>query len=413
MTEQDQSKEANEISRKDFLKKGSLAAVGLALGSNLELNKNQSKALAQSSNVLKEYGKEELRLLNDKPINAEALPHLLDDEVTPESRLFVRNNGLVPEIAKSKDISNWTLTIDGEVNQPLTLSMKELKQFKQYTYHLILECGGNGRAGYFPPAKGNQWTYGAVGCPLWTGVRLKDVLEKAGVKAGAVYIGYYGHDIHLSKNPEKVVISRGVPIEKALDEMTLIAFEMNGKPLPALHGYPARLICPGYPGSTSGKWLKRITVVNKIHDGPKMTGYAYRVPKYPVAPGTKVPKEDMQIIEEMPVKSLITSPKSDHKLRGKTLNCQGFAWTGKGKITSVDVSSDFGKTWVKANLKEPRNPFAWQRWEATLNFPTKGYYEIWSRATDSNGQMQPMVVPGWNPKGYLNNAMPRISVHVE
>ena len=204
-----------------------------------------------------------------------------------------------------------------------------------------------------------------------------------------------------------------MPIEKALDENTMLAWEMNGKPLPAEHGFPLRLICPGWPGSTSGKWLKRIQVRDQIHDGTKMTGTSYRVPKHPVAPGAKVPTEDMQIIQTMPVKSIITYPETGNSSQdGRNVRLRGHAWSGKGRVARVDLSYDFGATWTQASLSNPVNAFAWQRWELGLKLPVNGYYEIWARATDITGGMQPMLVPGWNPKGYLNNAAHRIAVRV-
>jgi sulfite oxidase len=276
-----------------------------------------------------------------------------------------------------------------------------------------LECGGNGRSEYNPPAKGNQWRVGAISCAEWTGVRLRDVLEYVGVKNDAVYIGYYGADTHVSGDPKKVVISRGVPIAKAMENESLIAYAMNGKDIPPLHGYPLRLVTGGWPASTCGKWLNRIVIRNQVHDGPKMTGMSYRVPGYPVAPGTNVPKEDMVIIESMPVKSLVTYPKTGTVASlGDTIEVRGHAWAGDLAVKSVDVSIDFGSTWQPCSLKAPRNRLAWQNWSAQVKFPQAGYYEIWARATDEGGKMQPMVVPGWNPRGYLNNACHRVAVKV-
>ncbi|MZG31001.1 MAG: sulfite oxidase [Nitrospinae bacterium] len=393
-------------SRREFLKLSGLSA--LAVTTDLTLPFLQS-SFADPLDDLTIPGKNGLRVLNNRPLNAETPPHLLDDVITPNDRHFVRNNGLVPEIDKT----GWTLTVDGEVHNPLALTLEQLKRFKQYTYALQIECGGNGRAGYTPPAKGNQWTYGAIGCATYTGVRMKDVLQSAGLKSSAVYTGYYGGDPHLSGDPNKIPISRGTPISKAMDEHTLIVWEMNGQPLPALHGFPLRVVTPGWPGSTSIKWLKRIYVRDREHDGPKMTGYAYRVPRYPVSPGTHVPKEDMKIIESLPVKSLITFPKSrlNWNLK-KSLLVRGHAWAGDRSVKAMHVSIDFGANWLAVSLAPPVNRFAWQNWNTAIDFPGKGYYEIWARATDSAGEMQPMVVPGWNPKGYLNNAMHRIAVNV-
>lgn len=405
----------NPVSRRGFLKKTGLTAMALAIGSQIPFFRNMpggfiplALAEAEDKKIIK--GKEGLVVHNDRPINAEPPAHFLDDDFTPKEKHFVRNNGLPPE--DKIDADKWRFSIEGEIHKPLQLSLEDLKRkFKHHTYALQIECGGNGRAGYNPPAKGNQWKFGAVACAKYTGVRLGDVLKAAELKDSAIYTGYYGADQHLSGNPDKASISRGTPIPKALDDHTLIVWEMNGEPLPELHGFPLRIISPGWPASTSPKWLKKIWVRDRIHDGMKMN--KYRVPKYPVKPGTSVPLEDMAIIESMPVKSLITHPQSGTQIKhGTQLKIRGHAWAGDLSVVKVHLSIDFGRTWQQADLKNPVNRYAWQNWNATLQFPTQGYYEVWARATDSAGMMQPMVVPGWNPSGYLNNAMHRIAVTV-
>jgi DMSO/TMAO reductase YedYZ molybdopterin-dependent catalytic subunit len=370
-------------------------------------------ALAEEGGEFRIEGKHEgLVVLNDRPVNAETPAHLLDDRVTPADRLFVRNNGLPPA---QVDVANWSLTIDGEsVAAPVTFTLADLKKhFKHYTYQLTLECGGNGRSEFNPPARGNQWTTGAVGCPAWTGVRLADVLESVGLQDDATYIGYYGSDTHISGDPNKLVISRGVPMAKAMEKESLIAWQLNGEDLPAMNGYPLRLVFGGWPASVSGKWLNRISVRNKVHDGPKMGGYSYRVPCEPVVAGATVAEEDMCIIESMPVKSLVTYPRSGvvHTL-GKQLAVRGHAWAGDLAVSAVDVSIDFGQTWRPAKLEKPANRHAWQHFSTDVDFPQQGYYEVWAKATDEQGRVQPMVVPGWNPRGYLNNACHRIAVKV-
>ena len=400
------------LSRRAFLKYGGLSAAVISMDLTFPVFRHlQSNWITHAEPLYEKTipGKNGLSILNNRPLNAETPSHLLDDTITPNDRHFIRNNGLVPQI----DATDWTLTVDGEVHTPLVLTLEQLKRFKQYTYALQIECGGNGRAGFNPPAKGNQWTYGAIGCATYTGVKMRDVLHSAGLKNSAVYTGYYGEDPHLSGDPNKIPISRGTPISKALDEHTLIAWEMNGQPLPALHGFPLRVVTPGWPGSTSIKWLKRIFVRNKEHDGPKMGGYSYRVPRYTVSPGSHISKNDMKIIESMPVKSLITFPKSPLNLKNKkSFLVRGHAWAGDRSVKAVDLSINFGASWLETSLAAPINPYAWQNWNTVINFPQKGYYEIWARATDIAGEMQPMVVPGWNPKGYLNNAMHRIAVNV-
>ena len=403
------------FSRRGFLKKTGLASMSLAIGSQIPFFRYMPDgfiplALAETKNKIIIEGKEGLVVLNDRPINIEPYAHLLDDEFTPKEKHFVRNNGL-PQNGRI-EADKWKLTVEGEVRKPLQLSLEALKsRFRHHTYALQLECGGNGRAGYNPPAKGNQWKFGAIGCSKYKGVRLADVLKAAELKSSAIYTGYYGSDLHISGDSKKVSISRGTPISKALDDHTLIVWEMNGEPLPALHGFPLRIISPGWPGSASPKWLKKILIRDRIHDGMKMD--RYRIPKYPVKPGASVPLKDMAIIESMPVKSLITNPQTGIEIKQKNkLKIRGHAWAGDRSVRELHVSIDFGQTWEKANLRKPVNPYAWQNWSATLQFPTHGYYEVWARATDSAGVMQPMVVPGWNPSGYLNNAMHRIAVNV-
>ncbi len=406
------------VTRRGFLQKGALTALGLALGSNMVFAEHFPAGmipagLAHTGQPFSLPGKRAgLTVLNDKPINAETPPHLLDDALTPNDLFFVRNNGIPPE---SIDVSQWTLTIEGEsAAKTKSYTLAELKsKFENVTYNLTLECGGNGRKEFNPPAKGNQWSTGAVGCAAWTGVRLKDVLKDVGVKPNAIYVAYYGQDTHLSGKAGKVVISRGVPIAKAMEDESLIAWAMNGQNIPVLNGYPLRLVFGGFPASCSGKWLSKIVVRDQVHDGPKMTGQSYRVPCKPVAPGTKVPDDEMCIIEKMPVKSLITFPKTGASIKlAQKLPIRGKAWTSAAKVAKVEYSIDFGSTWQPCTLQGAQNRFSWQAFSASITFPQTGYYEVWARATDAEGAAQPMLLPGWNPRGYLNNACHRIAIKV-
>lgn len=355
--------------------------------------------------------KKGLTLLNDRPVNMETPAHLLDDPITPANRLFVRNNGLPPTMDEI-DPAKWTLEIHGKVNRQLSLTIADLKsRFETVTLQLQMECGGNGRRYYNPGASGNQWTFGAIGCPEWTGVRLADVLKAAGVEQDAVYTAHYSADSHLTGDPEKDAISRGMPIEKAMDPHNLIAWAINGEEMPLLNGYPLRLVVPGWPGSCSQKWLTKISIIDKVHDGAKMTGTAYRVPAYPVAPGTEVPEEDMEIIHSLPVKSLITFPETGTKIAPREqTEVRGHAWAGDLDVSAMHVSIDFGRTWIEAELDPPKNKYAWQHWRADITLPQAGYFEVWARATDEAGEMQPALTPGWNPKGYLNNMQHRIAL---
>lgn len=405
------------MERRNFVKRATLSSLAGIIGADIVFGANMplgyTPLMLQDPNPFKMFDlNKDMVVLNDKPWNIEAKAHLLDDKVTPNSSIFIRNNGKIPV---DIDINKWTLTIDGEsVKQEKIYSLADLKaKFKHYTYQLTLECGGNGRGEFNPPAKGNQWTVGAVYCANWTGVRLRDVLEDAGIKDNAVYIGYHAADTHLSGDPTKEPISRGVPMSKALEDQTLIAFRMNGEEIPLAHGYPLRLVAGGWPASVSGKWLQRISIRNKVHDGAKMTGTSYKVPCEPVAPGTEVDEKDMCIIESMPVKSLITYPRTGAVLdKGKKTEIRGHAWAGDLEVAKMHYSIDFGATWNICNLEKPVNKLAWQHFNAMVEFPQKGYYEVWAKATDSHGISQTMVLPGWNPKGYLNNACHRIAVKV-
>ena len=405
------------MKRRYFIKKATLSSFSTLIGAEIVFGSNMLEGYnplaLQDPDPFKMFDKnKEMIVLNDKPWNIEAQAHLLDDKITPNSSMFIRNNGLVPEGINAE---NWTLVIDGEsVEKQTTYTLAELKsKFEQHTYQLTLECGGNGRSEFNPPAKGNQWTIGAVHCATWTGVRLRDVLEDAGIKKDAVYIGYHSADVHLSGDPKKEPISRGAPMIKSLQDETLLAFKMNGKDRPLVHGYPLRLVAGGWPASVSGKWVNRISIRNKIHDGTKMTGTAYRVPCEPIAPGEKVKDEDMCIIESMPVKSLITYPKSGATIKeGSSLKIRGHAWAGELEVVKMEYSIDFGASWKECTIEKPANRLAWQHFSASIDFPKKGYYEVWARATDAQGLMQPMLLPGWNPKGYLNNACHRIAVKI-
>ncbi len=403
-------------SRRNFISKSALAAFAALAGTKIVFGENFPSELEPIGLDELETpegipGKSDaLTILNNKPWNAETPPHLLDPEITPANLMFVRNNGIPPT---EYDLEKWTLTIEGEAaQQKKTYTLKKLyDNFAHYTYDLTLECGGNGRGEFNPPAKGNQWGLGGVACTRWTGVRLKDVLNDVGLKSTAAYIGYYGADTHLSGDSSKVVISRGVPIQKAMEDESLIAWAMNGEAIPKMNGYPLRLVMGGWPASVSGKWLTKIVIRDKEHDGPKMGGQSYRIPKYPVPPGTKVPDEDMKIIESMPVKSIITYPKTGAIIgKGQSFEVRGHAWAGDLKVKAVMVSIDFGVTWQKCELNPPKNRLAWQRWKTRITLPEFGYYELWARAIDENGKGQPMVLPGWNPKGYLNNACHRLAV---
>ena len=279
------------VNRRGFLGGAGLAAMGAAVGGAIPFADRMPgglmpAAFAQGApaappapkgpQYLKFPGKsDKLVVLGERPLVAETPESQLEDATTPTEKFFIRNNGTIPEAASAPDA--WKMVVDGEVDNPVALTLGELKaKFKPVTRRMVLECGGNGRSFFTPTARGNQWTNGGVGCAEWTGVRLSDVLKAAGVKSSAVFTGHYGSDRSLADNT-KDAISRGVPIKKALDPNNLVVFAMNGQPLPNIHGGPVRLIIPGWPGSVSAKWFTRLWVRDKVHDGPGMGATSYRV----------------------------------------------------------------------------------------------------------------------------------------
>lgn len=296
---------------------GSLAAIGAALGglprlSFVEPAAAQGAPAAAPPSGPKPFefpGKDKgLSLLGDRPLVAETPEGLLDDDTTPISKFFIRNNGQLPEPVTNADA--WVLKIEGEVEKPLTITLAEIKsRFTPQTFRMVLECGGNGRSFYQPAARGNQWTNGSAGCAEWTGVRLADVLKSAGLKDSAKFTGHFGADPHLSGDADRASISRGMPIEKALEPHSLIVWAMNGEPLPHIHGGPLRLVVPGWPASLSSKWLNRILVRSTPHDGQGMGGTSYRLPTVPIVPGSNVDgKTNFADMTSMPIRSILTSP---------------------------------------------------------------------------------------------------------
>ncbi|WPB84065.1 sulfite oxidase [Sediminicoccus rosea] len=411
--------------RRGMLKGAALASMGAALGGSIPFARHMPGGLlpalfarpaaAQSAPaVFRMEGKAELILQGDRPLVGETPEHMLDEAVTSYRYFFVRNNGQIPE-PLTTDPNAWRLTIDGEVNTPLTLTLGELRsRFPSVTRQLQMECGGNGRAFFTPQTRGNQWGNGAISNGEWTGVRLRDVLAAAGLKPGAAFTGHFGADPHLSGATDRQAISRGMPIAKAMDEDTIIAFALNGQPVPHIHGAPVRLIVPGWPGSLSQKWLTRITILDKPHTGAGMGGTSYRIPVRPIVPGSNNNGADFVDMTSMPVRSILSSHAHGSRLAAGTrsLDLRGAAWAGDLSVRAVDVSVDFGASWTAMQVAAPANRHAWQRWQGRVALPSDGYFEVWYRATDSAGKMQPFAAANWNPQGYGANPISRAAILV-
>src|SRR3984885_5202279 len=274
--------------------------------------------------------------------------------ITPADRFFVRCHTYFPERA---NLSDWRLKIDGVVNQPLTLTMDDLKKLPRVELVGVLECAGNGRKFYEPHLPGAQWAFGSVGNGRWAGVRLRDVLQKAGIKTSATQILFDGVDVPLGKMPD---FQRTITTAKALHPDTLLAYEMNGQALPVQHGFPLRVIAPGWAGDSWVKWLQHIEVLDHEFEGFWMKS-AYRHPAHPVSPGTAVDPAEMVPVTDLNVKSVIAIPAGWAK--PGAVHVQGTAWSNASPVAKVDISTDAGQTWKPAKLGGQRTKYGWRLWQ--------------------------------------------------
>ena len=383
------------VSRRRFLE---LAAGGLACAAaGLSLFREPRDAGAAEKLITKV----------SRPYDAETPVEAFASWLTPNDRFFVRSH-FGPPPADRSDPAHWKLNVAGLVERPFGLSFSDLQQLEQVTVTAVVQCSGNGRAFHRPRVGGVQWKKGAVGNARWTGVRLRDVLEKAGVQARAKHLHLLGADRPvLASTP---LFLRSIPIEKALHPDTILASKMNGEPLPLLHGAPLRLIAPGWMADACVKWLTDLTLSEMEAPGYYMQT-AYRYPTRPVQPGEQVNPTDLRPVEAMIVKSLITSPHDGGIVSGASI-VQGVAWTGEGRIVSVDVSADEGRTWSRARLTGDDIPYAWRMWEHDWRPARPGSSVLLCRATDDRGHQQPEQSP-WNPSGFFWNGWDRVTVDVK
>ncbi len=325
------------------------------------------------------------------------------DWITPVDRFFVRCHALTPPRA---ELAEWKLKLDGVVNQPLTLTMDDLKKLPRVEFASVLECAGNGRSFYQPRMAGTQWAFGSVGNARWAGVRFRDVLAKIGLKDSAQHILMDGADTPMGKMPD---FQRTIPVKKALDPDTLLAFEMNGQPLTVEHGFPLRLIAPGWAGDSWVKWLQHIEVLDHEFDGFWMKT-AYRHPSHPVAPGAVVDPSEMIPVTDLNVKSVIATPDIGGWTKPGRVRISGTAWSNGSPVTRVDVSIDGGTTWKPAKLGKEQSRYAWRLWDLDWK-AAEGKHMLLARATNAAGQTQPLNEE-WNPSGYLWNVAQPMEINV-
>lgn len=340
-----------------------------------------------------------MRVMVPKPRNAETPKPYLRSWITANKVFFDRNQGEIPE--KKIDLAEWRLTITGRVENTLTIDFDYLLSMPKAIAANTLECSGNSRSLFEKESSGNPWTIGGVGNAVWGGVWLKDLLEKAGVAADSRHVAFEGYEKPLGKAQIKFI--RSIPIEKALSS-TLLAYEMNGEPLPLKHGYPLRGLALGWTGANCVKWLEKITLLAEPYEGFYMDT-VYRIHQPDQDPKTG------EYVTDIKVKSIITQPEPDTHLALGTVTILGAAYAGETSIEQVEVSLDNGESWQQASFIGPNEPFAWRQWQYIWRIEKPGNYTILSRATDSNGVKQPMKAT-WNKFGYCNNGVKEHGVPV-
>jgi DMSO/TMAO reductase YedYZ molybdopterin-dependent catalytic subunit len=334
--------------------------------------------------------------------DAETPLDLLTTYITPNDLFFVRHHWN----ANAPEPRSWRLTIDGEhVSRPLSLSIAELKRFPKTTVTCVLQCAGNGRSFFRPVVPGLQWGQGAVGNARWTGVRVRDLLEKAGLKAGTKHLHTEGTDNPPGKVPP---FHRSLELDKARED-AIVAWEMNGEPLPPLHGAPARLVVPGWAGDHWMKWLSRLSPDAEARKGFYMD-VGYRYPLKLGEPGVAFKPEEMSPVTELFVKSTITDAPQRARA-GSAVTIRGIAFSGAPDVVKAEVTDDGGATWQAAELGREHDPYAWRLWSYRYVPKRAGKLTLHARATDSRGSVQPREAV-WNQSGYLWNGWHSVDMEV-
>jgi DMSO/TMAO reductase YedYZ molybdopterin-dependent catalytic subunit len=399
------------VGRRHFIKKvaGSLATLGglsllqrsgLAVATGIEEATILDTLLGKGALIKKTY----------RPPNFETPINYFDTAFTPNKLFFVRyHHSVIPEI----QAGDWRLHVGGDaVRTSMEFTFEQLrKDFKPVEIAALCLCSGNRRGMFQPHVTGVQWGSGAMGNALWRGVRLKDVLAKAGITKSALEVSLEGADSGMLKTTPDFI--KSLPLAKALDENTLIAFEMNGEPLPHWNGFPARLIIPGW---TATYWMKHLTAVNvlsKPFDGFWMKT-AYRIPngRFPSGQFRSQETKTNMPITEIIVNSLITNLVDGQTVpAAKLMEIRGVAWDGGNGIQRMEISTDGGKHWHETELKEDHGRFSWRLWHYDFKPKHHGECRIMARETSHSGISQPLeAIP--NPSGYHHNAVQQITVHL-
>ncbi len=351
----------------------------------------------------------ELIVRSRRPLDAETPVEAFGTFLTPNRLFFVRSHFGAPAVGLT---DRWTLTVAGGVRTERSFGLDDLAGLDQVTIPAVLQCSGNGRSLFSPTIPGVGWVKGAVGNAEWSGVRLADLLDRAGVAPGMAHVHLHGADgPPMPRNPPYL---RSLPLDRATASTTILATQMNGEPLPTLHGGPVRLVVPGWCGNHWIKWLRTLVVARGEAPGFYMqTGY--KMPIRPMPPGVDPKPSELRPVTVLNVKSLIASPSSGGVVRAGRVEVRGVAWTGgESTVTRVEVATAAGKgsreAWRDATLDGPARPYAWRPWRLAID-AAPGPLTVRARATDSSGEVQPEASP-WNKSGYLWNGYDTIACEV-
>ncbi len=393
-----------QFTRRDFLKAAGVLSAMTAFG------EIPSNLFASDERRLVRFPeKTDLILLTSRPPQLETPLHHFKELITPNNALFVRWH--ITPIPTSVDLNLWRLKVGGNTEKELQLSIDDLKKFEKVTYTAVIQCSGNGRSFFEPRVPGGQWGNGAMGNITWSGSRLKDIINTAGIKSGSVDVSFNGLDTGtLPTVPDFI---KSLPVDKAMEEDIIVAYEMNGEPLTMLNGFPARLIVPGWYATYWVKSLSEITILSKPFEEFWMKP-AYRIPDNPcgcITPGT-TPKKTVPI-SRMTTRSLIVEPLNGASLKAnKPVEVMGIAFSGGYSIKDVIVSMDGGKTWHQAKLGEDLGRYSWIQWFYPWKPSKPGKYTLMALATNSIGESQPFDSL-WNPSAYLWNKIEKTEVVVK
>ncbi len=393
------------FTRRDFLRTAGAFTALTAIGGI----PTKLLAAVEERNLVRFPEKTDMILLTSRPPQLETPFHYFRELITPNEALFVRWH--ISQLPTSVDLNTWRLKIGGNTEKELQLSMDDLKaKFDPVTYTAVIQCSGNSRSLFEPRVPGGQWTNGAMGNVTWTGARLRDILNFAGLKTGSIDVAFNGLDgPPLPSVPDFV---KSLPVDKALEEDILVAYEMNGKPLTMLNGFPARLIVPGWYATYWVKALSDISVLTSPYEGFWMKS-AYRIPDDACAcvpPGSGMKKTVP--INRFDTRSFIVGPPDGAVLRrNQPLELMGMAFSGGYGIRDVIVSADNGKTWHETTLGKDIGRYSWRQWNYIWRPNKPGKYTLMVRATDGIGESQPLE-PLWNPAGFMRNNIEKIDVTV-